>query len=117
MYTAILGVNRAPVLLFCGLLERNRPVNQVQVQVVCLQVGERFLDGFSDISSLVVGIPQLRSQEYLATRDSRSFNASTDLLLVVVGRCGVDVAVAVFEGVLYSFGDLVGLRLLLCVSL
>lgn len=113
MNTAILGINRRTVLLLLRLLERHGPVNQIQVKVVSLQIREGLLDSFDNVGGLVVRVPELGSQEDLAARHARGFDAGADFLFVVVSCCSVDVAVAALESALDRLGDLIGLGLLI----
>lgn len=82
-------------------------VDNHQVDLVEPHTFERDVDG---LGRLVVGLDaslELGSHEDLVTRDAAAADALADAAFVAVGLCGVDVAVAKFDGLADGFGDVV----------
>lgn len=104
-------VDKVPVLVDLLLARHHRrgPVNQVQVDIVGAELGQRVVERRGD--ALVVDVEELGGQPDLVARHARVLDARADLGLVAVGGRRVDVAVAGLEGGLDGGGDLVGLGL------
>lgn len=88
---------------------RAGPVDQVEVNVVDAQVLQR--GGNSLLDAVVPGVVQLGGEPDLLAGHAGVPNTSANLSLVAVGQRGVDVAVALQQGVLDSLTDLIGLGL------
>lgn len=86
-----------------------RPVHQVKVNVVGLEVLERRGDALFD--ALVPGVVKLGGDPDLLAGDARVLDTQTDLSLVAVGKSSVNVTVASEESSLDSLANLVGLGL------
>lgn len=112
MDTVVLGINRKAQLGVGGLDKRYRPMDQIQINVICPQVLESQIEGLFNVGSFVVCVPKLRCQENLSSGYTRSFNTSADFFFVIIDRCRIDVTVAVLEGVFDCASYLVGRRLL-----
>lgn len=106
-------VDKVPVavrrLAAGGGVEAAGPVDQVQVDVVGLQGGQRVGQGLGH--ALVVGVVELGGQPDVGAGDARGAQAGADLGLVAVGGGRVEVAVAAAQGGLDGGLDLVGLGL------
>jgi hypothetical protein len=83
-------------------------VDQVQIQVVEAEPGQRLGEGSLGAVLAAVLDPQLGGDEQLVPRDAAGGDGPADGLLVVVGLGGVEVAVADGEGVADRLGGLVG---------
>mmetsp|Transcript_50334 Transcript_50334/g.81606 ORF Transcript_50334/g.81606 Transcript_50334/m.81606 type:complete len:244 (-) Transcript_50334:14-745(-) len=85
-------------------LERDRKVDQIQVQVLQSKVREVFLTGCSDVFPSVVRVPELGSDPKVCPGAHTSLDGSLDtlsnLFLVAVIASAVDVAVACPNGIL-----------------
>jgi hypothetical protein len=86
-----------------------RPVHEVKVDVVGLEVLERRGDTLFD--ALVPGVVKLGSDPDLLTGDTRVLDTETNLSLVAVGESSVNVTVTSEESGLDSLANLVGLGL------
>lgn len=56
-------------------LERRRPVHQVQVEIVCVEIFQRCVAGLLDIFRVMAVIPELGGDEDLASRNAALLNA------------------------------------------
>jgi hypothetical protein len=83
-------------------------VDQVQVEVVEAEPGQRLGEGSLGAVLAAVLDPQLGGDEQLVPRDAAGGDGPADGLLVVVGLGGVEVAVADREGVADRLLGLVG---------
>ena len=87
-----------------------RPVHQIEVEVVQAEVGQRILAGAHDV--VVTVVPHFGSDpEVLALHDSlveERFERSSDLFFIAVDGGAVDVAVACLDGLVHSLGYYVG---------
>jgi hypothetical protein len=81
--------------------------HEVQVNVVEAKALERRGNTLLDL--LVPWVVQLCSDPDLLTGNAGVFDALTDLLLVAVGKSGIDVAVTTLKSGLYCIADLTGL--------
>lgn len=117
MNTPISGVNREPLRVLLRLPERHGPVDQIQIQVIGAEILQRLINSLLDISASVVRVPELGSQEKLLARHAGCLDAGSDLSLVVVDSCSVDVAVSMLQGKLDSICDLIRTRLLPNISI
>lgn len=103
------GVDVVPVgvvLLEVVRVGAGGPVHEVEVDVVGLEVFEGLCNGLGD--ALVPGVVELGGEPNLLTGDARGNDAVANLFLILVGKSGINVAVAVLEGGLDSELDLVG---------
>lgn len=106
------GLDEVPVRQVLGLVVgvgRAGPVHQVQVDVVDAQVLEGGVDAVLD--AVVPGVVQLGGNPDLLAGDAGVLDALANLGLVAVGEGGVDVPVALEQGVLDGLTDFVGLGL------
>lgn len=98
-----------------GALQRegNGPVDEVEVEVIKLELGERVIEGLLDVLWAVGVVPQLGSDEQVLTLDAEFLDALVqtlgDLLLVLVDLGQVEVAVAGLQGLVDTDGHLTGL--------
>lgn len=81
------------------IFQRDREVNEVQIEVIEVEVGERLLATLDDALSLVVSAPQLARNENFGTAQSGRLKAAANALanldlVAIIGRA-VEVAVAV----------------------
>ncbi|EPE03565.1 hypothetical protein F503_06738 [Ophiostoma piceae UAMH 11346] len=83
------------------------PVDEIEVEVVGLEVGERGVELARGIGGAVVRVPELAGDEDLVARDAGRLDAGADFLLVLVDGGAVEVLVAVAEGDLDGICDLV----------
>ena len=91
------GVGRCASHVAAGRMKvRERPVHQIEIQVVEPQVGERLAAGGDHIGFGVLVVPQLRGDpEFLAlTPPRRISRATADLGLVAVDRRAIEMPVA-----------------------
>ena len=105
-------INKIPILIMMRLvieIRRARPMHQIQVHIVSAQVAQAVVNRLGH--ALVPRVVELGGQPDLVARHARRLDALADLLLVAVGKGGVDVAVAGAQRVLDGFGDFVGARL------
>lgn len=95
--------------------EGNGPVDEVEVKVVKLELGERVVEGLLDVLGAVGVVPQFGGDEDLLTLDAELLEALVqalgDLLLVLVNLGQVEVAVAGLQGLVDTGRHLAGLRL------
>lgn len=95
--------------------ERHRPVDQVEVEVVQLQLGEGVVQGLLDVLRAVGVVPQLGGDEEVLALDAELLDALVqalgNLLLVLVDLGQIEVAVASLEGLVDAYRDLTGGRL------
>ena len=98
----------------------HRPVDQVQVKVVCAESGKSLIEVGLDV--ILTSVPStisseeivnlhLGCQEKLLTVDTRLLDALSDLGLVLIDVCAVDMPVSDVDRVLDGFRDLSGLSL------
>src|ERR1039457_2364612 len=88
-----------------------RPVDQVHVQVVELQVGQRLAEGRDDIASGVLIVPELAGDPKLLARDAAGDDLAqgeANAVLIAIDAGAIEVAVAHLGGALDSRGDFVG---------
>lgn len=106
---------RRPMLLYLLVLFFSQPSchharqthHEVKVNVVETKALQRAGDAL--FNALVPWVVKLRSDPDLLTGDTGVLDTLTDLLLVAVGKRGVDVAVSSLERGLDGFADLTGL--------
>lgn len=111
-----LWVDRETSLVILGLLECDRPMDEVQIHVVGSQVSERLIQSRFNIGGLVVRIPELRRDENVGSRNARCTNASSDFSLVVINCGSINVTIPGLQSRLDRDGDLVWTGLLLPLS-
>jgi hypothetical protein len=101
--------------VFGPVLESHRPVDEVKVNVLELQLLQDLLQLDLDELPLVEGIPEFaRDEEVLALDNSLGdfrVDGLADLLLVAIDVGAIDVPVANVDCFLYSFGYFARLRL------
>lgn len=95
--------------------EGNGPVDQVEVEVVKLELGEGVVEGLLDVLGAVGVVPQLGGDEDVLALEAKVLQALVktlcDLLLVLVDLGQVKVAVARLQGLVDAHRDLAGLGL------
>lgn len=84
-------------------------MHQVQVDVVDTEILEG--RGNTVLYTVMPGVVQLGGDPNLVARHSRVPDACADFRLVAVGQSRVDVAVALQQGILDGFANLIGPRL------
>ena len=86
-------LERAP-RLDVAVLGRSRPVDEVQVEVVETKQVHARVKGAQGAVEALVGVPHLGGDEDVLARQPGAADPLSYLGLVVVERCGVDVAIA-----------------------
>lgn len=93
--------------------EGDRPVDEVEVEVVELQLGECVIEGLLDVLRAVGVVPQLGGDEEILTLDAKVLDALVkalgDLLLVLVDLGQIQMAVAGLQGLVDADRNLTGL--------
>lgn len=93
--------------------EGHGPVDEVEVEVVELQLGEGVVEGLLDVLGAVGVVPQLGGDEKVLTLDAKLLDALVQtlghLLLVLVDLGQVEVAVAGLQGLVDTDRHLTGL--------
>lgn len=97
--------------LVLARLESDWPMNEVEVKVVELQLGQCFVQSSLDIARLVLVIPQLGGNEDVLTLQARNIgqcalDALSDLFLVAIDLGQIKVAVACLESLIDTIADL-----------
>lgn len=88
-----------------------RPMHQVQVNIIHAQILQRLVQRRLNIFGCMLGIPQLASNEDLFARNARLADAISNLRLVAIDGCAVDVTIALFQSHLHGIFDLERLSL------
>ena len=79
-----------------------RPVNQVQIQIICPEHFQRTRKGIQRALIALMRVPQLAGQENVFSRNAGFCDCLADTSLVAVGRRGVNVAVADAQRLCYG---------------
>ena len=96
------------------LVESDREVNKVQVEVVEAELSKAVVESRSDVVGPVLGVPELGCDEEILTLDALSeslLESLSDLLLVAVDLSKINVLVAGLEGLVDGGLNLTGLGL------
>jgi hypothetical protein len=104
-------LQRLPRLDVVDVDGRQRPVDEEQVDVVELQLGERPVEGPERVVPAVEAVVELGGHEDLLARDAGVADALADALLVPVHLGGVDVPVTDLQGGLHRLRGLLRLDL------
>lgn len=95
--------------------ESHRPVDQVEVEVVKLQLGEGVVERLLDMLRAVGVVPQLGGDEKVLSLETKVLQALvetlSDLLLVLVDLGQIKVTVSGLQGLVDADGNLTGLGL------
>lgn len=95
--------------------EGDRPVDEVQVEVVELELGEGVVQGLLDDLGAVGVVPQLGGDEEILSLETKVLETLVktlgDLLLVLVDLGQIEMTVSRFQGLVDADRDLTGLRL------
>ena len=75
---------------------RNRPVDQIQINIIQLQTIKTSLKGSLDIPKTLSCVPYLAGDEEFASRNSTSGDATSDVLFIFIYGSGVDQTISGF---------------------
>lgn len=106
------GLDEVPVGEVLGLVVGvggAGPVHQVQVNVIDAQILQG--RGNTRLHTVVPGVVELGGDPDLLAGDTGVLDTGTNLSLVAVGKGGVNVTVALQQGIPNSHADLIGLGL------
>ena len=106
-----LFLQREQVLVdIAALVEGNGEVDEVQVEVVEAELSQAVVESFCDVLGAMLRVPQLGYDEEILALDTELgeglLERSSDLLLVAVDLCQINVLVAGLEGLVDSSLDL-----------
>ena len=98
-----------------AFVKGNGEVDEVEVEVVKAQLGQAIVESVCDVLGAMLRVPKLGDDEKILALDTKLgeglLESASDLLLVAVDLCQVNVLVASLEGLVDSSLDLAGLGL------